>query len=190
MKKETNQCNPPRPTQNIANPGEWPQQDTNWLQQPTERCMAGQRAQHLSEITHPEELDEMLKALRLPTFRRHLQTLIEAAEAHQYSYRSFLAMLCAEEVAARKQKRIERDVKRASLPEIITVDDLDFTYQTSIRRRQLGSYLDASLVTEGRCAIFLDLLISTLARAAKADSLDAALVQYTEPDVLAIDEIS
>ena len=155
MKKETNQCNPPRPTQNIANPGEWPQQDTNWLQQPTERCMAGQRAQHLSEITHPEELDEMLKALRLPTFRRHLQTLIEVAEAHQYSYRSFLAMLCAEEVAARKQKRIERDVKRASLPEIITVDDLDFTYQTSIRRRQLGSYLDASLVTEGRCAIFL-----------------------------------
>jgi DNA replication protein DnaC len=143
--------------QNAKQSKDWPQQESGrppqhaeWPQQDTERPNAAQQ-----ELVHPEELDEMLRLLRLPAFRHHLKPLIEDAEREQYSYRTFLSMLCAEELASRKEKHIAREVRRAHLPEIVTIDDLDFTYQTSIRRRQLGSYLDTSLVSEGRCAIFL-----------------------------------
>lgn len=108
-----------------------------------------------SDPISPEELAEMLKKLKLSTANRCLDAVCNEAELTNLSYRTFLGILCAEELAARKQKRIAKLVDKACFPEIVTIDDIDFTYQTSIRRRQLGDYLSSVLVTEGKCAIFL-----------------------------------
>lgn len=76
------------------------------------------------------------------------------AETDGMSYRDYLAALFAEEVAHRAQTRITRAVKKAHIPYLKTIDELDFTFQTSIRLAQLGSFLGPELVSEGRCAIF------------------------------------
>lgn len=97
----------------------------------------------------------MLTKLKLPQARNCLDTVCQEAKLTNLSYRAFLGILCAEELGARKQKRITKLVTAAAFPELVTIDDIDCTYQTSIRRRQLGDYLSSVLVAESKCAIFL-----------------------------------
>ena len=56
------------------------------------------------------DLDGLLRRLHLPTVRRLYPELCTRAEAEQMSYRDFLAVLVAEEVAHRGQTRIARGV--------------------------------------------------------------------------------
>src|SRR5262249_43928220 len=45
-------------------------------------------------------------------------------------------------------------VRRACFPFLKTIDDFNFTYQSTVRLSLLGSALAADFVTEGRCLIF------------------------------------
>ena len=99
------------------------------------------------------DLDAMLKRLHLPTIRRLYPDLALRAEAEGMSYRDFLEILASEEVAHRAQTRITRSVRKARFPFLRTIEEFDFTFQTSIRLQMLGTLLGPELVSEGRCAI-------------------------------------
>ena len=99
------------------------------------------------------DLDGMLRRLHLPTVRRLYAELESRSEAEGLGYRDFLALLIAEEVAHRTQTRIERSVRKARFPFLRTIDEFDFTFQTSVRLQLLGSYLGPELVSEGRTLI-------------------------------------
>jgi DNA replication protein DnaC len=165
------------------------------------------------------DLDAMLKRLHLPTIRRLYAELALRAEAEGMSYRDFLETLAAEEIAHRAQTRITRSVRRARFPYLRTIEEFDFTFQTSIRMQMLGTLLGPELVSEGRSAIFsgppgrgkthlavavayraiqngfeafftsADELIGALSHAALAGRLEAALEPYVHPHVLVIDEL-
>jgi DNA replication protein DnaC len=165
------------------------------------------------------DLDAMLKRLHLPTIRRLYPELALRAEAEGMSYRDFLETLAAEEIAHRAQTRITRSVRRARFPYLRTVEEFDFTFQTSVRMQMLGTLLGPELVSEGRSAIFsgppgrgkthlavavayraiqngfeacftsADELIGALSHAALAGRLEAALEPYVHPHVLVIDEL-
>jgi DNA replication protein DnaC len=100
------------------------------------------------------DLDAMLKRLHLPTVRRLHAELAVQAEAEGMSYRDFLEILAAEEIAHRAQTRITRSVRKARFPFLRTVEEFDFTFQTSVRLQMLGTLLGPELVSEGRSAIF------------------------------------
>ena len=89
---------------------------------------------------HTFDLDGMFKRLHLPTVRRLYPECEQRAEADDQSYRDFLATLIAEEVAHRSQTRVERSVRKARFPFLRTIEDFDFTFQTSVRLQLLGSY--------------------------------------------------
>ncbi|MCC6740610.1 MAG: ATP-binding protein [Planctomycetia bacterium] len=165
------------------------------------------------------DLERMLRRLHLPTVRRLYSELECRAEKEGMSYRDYLEILIAEEVAHRAQTRIERSVRRARFPFLATIEDFDFTFQTSIRQQLLGSYLGPELVSEARSVVFLgpsgtgkthlaisiayraiqngcealfvdaDHLLQKLSRAGEVGSLRDVLPQYVEPDVLVIDEV-
>jgi DNA replication protein DnaC len=165
------------------------------------------------------DLDAMLKRLHLPTIRRLYAELALRAEAEGMSYRDFLEILAAEEIAHRAQTRITRSVRRARFPYLRTIEEFDFTFQTSVRMQMLGTLLGPELVSEGRSAIFsgppgrgkthlavavayraiqngfeafftsADELIGALSHAALAGRLEAALEPYVHPHVLVIDEL-
>ena len=165
------------------------------------------------------DLDGMLKRLHLPTVRRLYPECELRAEAEDQSYRDFLAMLIAEEVAHRAQTRIERSVRKAHFPFLRTIEEFDFTFQTSVRLQLLGSYLGPELVTEGRSLILcgpsgtgkthlgiavayraiqngFEVLFTSAAEmlerlsvASRSGDVAYALVEYTHPAVLVIDEI-
>lgn len=60
------------------------------------------------------------------------------------------------EVAHRQQTRLQRASREAGFPFLKTVDDFNFTYQSTVRLPLTGSFLSADFVTEGRSLILYD----------------------------------
>ena len=166
-----------------------------------------------------DELDALLRRLNLATIRRTYRSTVDRAEQGEWSYRDFLALLVAEEVAHRKQTRLQRLTRKARFPYLKTIDDFDFTLQSSLRASLLGSYLGPDFVTDGRSLILhgktgrgkthlavaiayraiqngFEALFTTAARliedlsnAGRNGRLHQALERYTHPHVLAVDEV-
>ena len=167
----------------------------------------------------PDDLDGLFKRLSLANTRRVWRDLLDRAERETWSYRDFLTLLATEEIAHRQQTRLARLTRRAHFPYLKTIDDFNFTYQSSLRLHMLGSALAADFVTEGRSLILAGkpgrgkthlaiaityraiqngfdaffttaaALIDDLSAAFRAGQLADALPTYTHPAVLVVDEV-
>jgi DNA replication protein DnaC len=166
-----------------------------------------------------DDLDSLFKRLSLANTRRVWRDLLNRAEKEAWSYRDFLTLLATEEIAHRQQTRLARLTRRAHFPYLKTIDDFNFTYQSSLRLHMLGSALAADFVTEGRSLILAGkpgrgkthlaiaiayraiqngfdaffttaaALIDDLSAAFRAGELAQALPTYTHPSVLVVDEV-
>jgi DNA replication protein DnaC len=165
------------------------------------------------------QLDALFKRLSLANTSRMYPKLIERAETLQWSYHDLLATLAREELAFRQQTRIKRLLAKARLPFFKTIDDFDFTCQSTLRLAMLGSALSPDFITQGSCLIFSGKpgrgkthlavaiayraiqngfdalfvtaaeLIDQLSAAFRQGSLAAALAPYVSPDLLIVDEV-
>src|SRR5215469_8580569 len=165
------------------------------------------------------QLEPLFRRLNLAHTRRIYQQVADRAEKESWSYRDFLALLLAEEVAHRKQTRLQRCTRSAHFPFFKTIDEFDFSLQTTLRQSLLGSYLGPDFVTEGRSLILYGKagrgkthlaisigyraiqngfetffttaakLIEDLSNASKRGQLQPALLTYTHPHTLIIDEV-
>ncbi len=166
-----------------------------------------------------EQLEPLLRRLNLANTRRIYQDVADRAEKENWGYRDFLALLLAEEVAHRKQTRLQRFTRKAHFPFFKTIDEFDFTLQHNLRQSLLGSYLGPDFVTEGRSLILYGKtgrgkthlavaigyraiqngfealcttaaeLVEDLSNAGKHGRLQESLLAYTRPHVLVIDEV-
>jgi DNA replication protein DnaC len=166
-----------------------------------------------------QALDALIKRLHLANTRRAWRDLTRRAEQADWSYRDFLALLIAEEVAHRQQTRLNRLVRRARFPFLKTIDDFNFLYQSTVRLSLLGSALASEFVTDGRCVIFggktgrgkthlavaiayraiqngFDArfvtaaeLIDDLSTAFRGGGFSDTLATYVHPGVLVVDEV-
>jgi DNA replication protein DnaC len=165
------------------------------------------------------QLEVHFRRLNLAHTCRIYKEVADRAEKESWSYRDFLALLLAEEVARRKQTRLQRCTRSAHFPFFKTIDEFDFTLQSTLRESVIGSYLGLDFVTEGRSLIlhgktgrgkthlavaigyraiqngFETLftnaaeLIEDLSNASKRGHLQESLATYTHPHVLVIDEV-
>ena len=165
------------------------------------------------------DLDPLLKRLHLANTRRVWRDLLVRAEQEEWTYAHLLTLLVTEEIAQRQQTRLGRVAHRAGFPYLKTIDDFNFTFQSTLRLALLGSALSPDFVTEGRALILLGKpgrgkthlaiavayraiqngftarfvtaaeLIDALSAAFRAGRLADALTAYTQPDVLVVDEV-
>jgi DNA replication protein DnaC len=165
------------------------------------------------------ELDAMLRRLHMPTVRRLWSDLQVRAEKDGMRYSEYLETLVAEEVAHRSQTRVSRMTHRARFPFLRTIEEFDFAFQSSLRKELLGSYLGPEFVAEGRNLLihgpsgvgkthvaiavaykaiqngsdarFVTAahLIDELSSASRGAQLREALLPYTHPGVLVVDEV-
>jgi DNA replication protein DnaC len=101
------------------------------------------------------DLDRLLKRLNLANTRRIWRDLIVRAETEQWSFHDFLSTLVAEELAQRSHTRLARLSRWAQFPFLKTIEEFDFTYQSTVRLALLGSALSADFVTEGRSLVLV-----------------------------------
>lgn len=86
------------------------------------------------------------KAFRLPTMAALTDEAVRQAEAEDWGYRKFLAYLCESEYQERQQRRTERLLKAACLPEGKTMANLNEKLFTVKVRRMLPSLMDGTFV--------------------------------------------
>jgi DNA replication protein DnaC len=165
------------------------------------------------------DLFALLKRLHLATVARMLAVIEERAAAESWTHREFLTALMTEEVAHRAGTRVKRLSRQARFPYLKTFEEFDFTFQSSIRRQQLGPFLGPEFVSEGRNLILsggpgrgkthiaialayraiqngfearfvtATALIDELAEAARSGALREVTAAYVQPHVLVIDEV-
>jgi DNA replication protein DnaC len=165
------------------------------------------------------DLDPLLKRLHLANARRVWPDLVRRAEKEQWSYGDLLRTLFAEEVAHRKGTRLARGARAASFPFLRTIEEFDFSYQSTLRLTTIGSLLAPDFVTEGRSVILEGkpgrgkthlaiaiayralqngfealfttavALIDDLSAAGREKRLRDALARYLKPHVLVVDEV-
>ena len=165
------------------------------------------------------QLEALFRRLNLAHTRRIYRDVADRAEKENWTYYDFLALLLAEEVAHRKQTRLQRFTRKARFPFFKTIDEFDFTLQSTLRQSLLGSYLGPDFVTEGRSLILYGKtgrgkthlavaigyraiqngfetfcttaaeLIEYLSNASKKGYLQESLLSYTHPHVLVVDEV-
>jgi len=188
-----------------------------------EKAMTKKHSKPMPVLAIPKlsegQLEPLFRRLNLAHTRRIYQDVADRAEKENWSYRDFLALLLAEEVAHRKQTRLQRCTRQAHFPFFKTIDEFDFTLQSTLRQSLLGSYLGPDFFTEGRSLILygktgrgkthlavaigyraiqngFDTLCTTaaeliedLSNASAKGLLQQSLSTYTRPHVLVIDEI-
>lgn len=165
------------------------------------------------------DLDPLFKRLHLAYSRRAWREVVARAEAEQWSYEVFLQTLLVEEIAHRRGTRLTRAVRAAELPFLRTVEEFDFSYQSTLRLTTIGSLLSPDFVTEGNAvilygktgrgkthlavalayramqngfdALFVNCakLIASLSGASREGRLREALAAYVRPHVLVVDEV-
>ncbi len=165
------------------------------------------------------EFDPLLRRLNLASTRRHWRELLQRAETHGWSCREFLGVLVTEEIAHRQHTRVQRAVRQARFPFLKTIEEFDFSLQSSLRLPLLGSYLAPELVTGGLSLILKGksgrgkthlaiaiayraiqqgftarfvtaaALIEELSSASRQGKLQAVLTAYLNPHVLVVDEV-
>src|SRR3989304_222453 len=121
---------------------------------PTHRYGKDTNKQPLPFDPETVDLDTMLKRLNLANPRRGGKGLVERAETERWSCRDFLVALVSEEIAQRQQTRLQRATRDAHFPFLKTIDEYDFSLQSSLRRQLLGRYLGPELVSGG-CNLIL-----------------------------------
>lgn len=165
------------------------------------------------------DLDPLLKRLHLANARRVWRALVQRAEQEEWSYEQLLHTLFAEEVAHRRGTRLTRAVRAAAFPFLRTVDEFDFSYQSTLRLTTVGSLLTPDFVTDGRSVILegkpgrgkthlaiaiayramqsgFDALFTTaaelidhLSASSRDGKLRDAIATYVRPHVLVVDEV-
>jgi DNA replication protein DnaC len=165
------------------------------------------------------DLDPLLKRLHLANARRTWRDLVQRAEKEEWSHEKLLHTLFAEEVAHRRGTRLGRAVRAAAFPFLRTIEEFDFSYQSTLRLTTIGSLLAPDFVTEGRSVILegkpgrgkthlaiaiayramqngFDALFTTaaelienLSTAGRDGEMREALATYVRPHVLIVDEV-
>ncbi len=108
-----------------------------------------------SDVAIDDDVDRLLKRLHLANTRRVWRDLLVRAEHEEWTYEYLLTVPVTEEIAQRQQTRLARLARRAGFPFLKTIDDFDFTYQSTVRLALLGSALSPDFVTEGRALILV-----------------------------------
>ena len=101
------------------------------------------------------ELAYLSRALKAPRVRAVSGRLAERARDEGWDYEAYLAAVLSEEVSARDSHGGSARVKAARFPATKTIDDFDFTVQTSVSRQRIAHLAQLDFLAEAQNVVFL-----------------------------------
>ncbi|MCK5218049.1 IS21-like element helper ATPase IstB [bacterium] len=105
------------------------------------------------ELIH--QIKPLLRSLRLSGVMDTLEIRNQQAISEKISYLDFLAMLVQDEVERRRMKQLERRLKKARFSADMTLEDFDFSFNSSINRHQILDLATASFVERKENVFFI-----------------------------------
>jgi DNA replication protein DnaC len=88
-------------------------------------------------MPHTATLPLLLKQLRLTSFSRHWEALLEQSTQRGWNGAQYLTALCEQELADRHSRRIGRYAKESQLPLGKTLSSFDFTQVPELKAEQI-----------------------------------------------------
>jgi DNA replication protein DnaC len=105
--------------------------------------------------TAGSELGYLSRALKAPRIKAVSARLADRARDEGWDYEAYLAAVLAEEVSARDSHGGSARVKAARFPAVKTLDDFDFTVQTSVSRQVIAYLAQLDFLAEAQNVVFL-----------------------------------
>jgi DNA replication protein DnaC len=109
----------------------------------------------MSATTYEHLAKEALQSLGHSTAADLLDSTAQRAAAEDWSYSHFLGLLLEHELAARKRRQVETNLRFANLPYHKRLNDFDFSFQPSIDRTLIEELSTGRFLEEGRNIVLL-----------------------------------
>jgi DNA replication protein DnaC len=100
-------------------------------------------------------LTTALKQLRLSGLLETLDVRLQEAAGHQLHYAEFLELILQDELLVRSERLIQRRVKLASFRELKPLDQFDWSFNPSIKKKQVFDLATCRFVREGRDVLLI-----------------------------------
>jgi len=95
-----------------------------------------------------DNLKETLKSLKCYHCANALEATLQQAQENEHSYLDFLSSLLQQELHHRTQNRLKRRLQQAKFPTLKTVEEFDFSFQTSITKKQVNEWLSCHWIEQ------------------------------------------
>ncbi len=102
-----------------------------------------------------EELEQLLKNLRLKRIAEFLEEETQRADRDQIPYQEFLLRLVRPQYHAKQEQALEWRIKNARLPERWTLETFPFKTQTGVNRRQIKTLAELDFITKSENLVFI-----------------------------------
>jgi DNA replication protein DnaC len=102
-----------------------------------------------------DSLVTALRKLRLSGLLQALEVRLQEAAGNNLGHAEFLELLVQDELNVRQQRLIARRTKAASFRDTKTLEDFDFSFNSSIKRKQIYDLASCQFVRESRDVLFI-----------------------------------
>jgi DNA replication protein DnaC len=102
-----------------------------------------------------DALRSLLKQLRLSGLLESLEVRLQEAAGHGLGHAEFLEMVLQDELAVRADRQLQRRVKAAQFRDLKTLDSFDWSFNSSIKRKQIYELASGRFIRETRDVLFL-----------------------------------
>jgi DNA replication protein DnaC len=102
-----------------------------------------------------ETLQTALRKLRLSGLAQSLDVRLQEAAGHSLNHAEFLELILQDELVVRAERLIQRRLKTATFREMKTLEDFDWQFNTSIKKKQIYDLATCRFVREARDLLLL-----------------------------------
>jgi DNA replication protein DnaC len=95
-----------------------------------------------------EELEQLLKNLQLRRVLEVYSEQLKAAEKEDVSYSEFLTRLMRAQWHARQEGALEWRIRRANLPERLSLETFPYARQPGVNRKQIRAFAELEFITK------------------------------------------
>ena len=102
-----------------------------------------------------EELEQLLKNLRLKRILKITEEELERADKQQIPYQDFLLRLVRAQWHANQEQALGGRIKRAKIPDILDLETFPFKLQPGINRRLINSLAELDFISKAQNLVFI-----------------------------------
>jgi DNA replication protein DnaC len=95
-----------------------------------------------------EELEQLLKNLKLRRVLEIYEEQLRAADKGDISYTEFLTRLVRAQWQAKQEGALEWRIRRANLPELWTLETFPFARQPGVKRKQIRGFAELEFIAK------------------------------------------